>query len=443
MNFQTETPISKQKNTLFILQAFIYIGYVFVRVATVLSILHTPRELADTKIYLRISTQPILAPGFFSVNRPFVFPLLLQIVHQNFFIASIIQLAITLLAWGALAFFVSISLRPAWLRIFSYLVILGVGLVRHLAGWDLVIMTESLSLSIFAMLIASGIWLLRGWQIHKVIILCVIAFFFAFTRDTNAYLLLMFAGISLVAVILRWMDSRALILAALFGLIFFLSNLSANISQRWFFPLVNVVGKRILPYTASVQKFEACGMPVTPQLLNLADSFANGNEKAFFTDPALDDFRLWVADHGKYCYVRWLVTTPLSRMREAFSKFDELIYFENVNFYFPKRYQDLLPSRIERILYPVYFLQWLWVGLSAVALIAIVGHVWRDNPLWIAFIMLCLTIFPHLFITWHGDAMAPERHAVSVGMQLSLTMWLFVFLMLERVRYPFYGKQTG
>src|SRR3990172_524200 len=291
--------VQRKDGILYIGRAIIFIGYIYVRVITTLSALKSPRELEDTKIYLRISSQPILGPEFLSVDRPFVFPLLLQIVHQDFASAAIIQLVVALLAWGLLALAISASLRPPWLRLLSFFIILAVGTVRHLAGWDSVMMTESLSLSMLGLFIASGIWLLHGWKYHKVFALCAAAFLFAFARDTNAYVLVMFAGLMLIAVLFRWMNPRALVLAGVFGMFFFVSDLNANTSQRWFFPLVNVIGKRILPYTESIQNLAACGMPITPQLLSLADTFANGNDRAFFNDPALAGFRVWVAEDGK------------------------------------------------------------------------------------------------------------------------------------------------
>jgi hypothetical protein len=414
-----------------ILQIGMFIFYIFIRVVPSMPALRSPRELADTDVYVRISTQPILSANFLHVDRPFAFPLLLQIVGQYFRTAAAIQLGLTILAWGLLAWLISASFRPVGLRLFSFGVILALSLVRHLAGWDFVMMTESLSLSFFALFIACGIWLLHGWRIDKLIVLSIVAFLFAFTRDTNAYILAMIAGLLILAVILRWAKPQTLTLAVIFLAIFFINNLSADVSQRWTFPFVNVVGKRVLPYTAMIRSFEACGMPVSPELLDQAGLFANGNDRAFFEDPALESFRMWVAEDGKSCYMKWLVTNPVVSTRDALREFNGLIYFEDVGWYFSRKYEDLLPSRVERLLYPVYAVTWILTALTLFALAAVYKKAWRDNPLWAAFILLCLTIFPHLFITWHGDSMAVERHALSVGMQLSLTLWLFVFLLIE------------
>jgi hypothetical protein len=416
-----------------LIYVLIFLAYIFIRVLTTIPAINAPRDLADTDIYVRISTQPILSEDFFYVDRPFVFPFLLQITNQEFKSAVIVQLGLTILAWGLLAWVISTFFKNSILSLFSFGVILALSLVRHLAGWDFVLMTESLSLSIFALFIVSGIWLLSGWKIYKVFVSLVLAFLFAFTRDTNAYLLLMVGGLILIAILLRWLSIKFLVFVFSFSIIFFISNLNADLSQRWTFPLMNVIGKRILPRTEALPFFESCGMPITPELLSAAGLYANENNRQLSEDPALEDFRLWLAENGKSCYMKWLISNPTSTAQEALKEFDAMIYFEWVGGYFSRKYQDVLPSRLERILYPVYFLPYLLAGLTLIALYGIFKKTWHENSLWIIAIILCLTIFPHLYITWHGDDMAPERHALSVGMQLALTMWLFVFLLVEKI----------
>lgn len=424
------------------LKVFIFSAYACLRVFTALKALHAPRELADTVIYAAISLKPILSFNFLHVLRPFVFPLLLQITKQDYDLTAKIQLGVTLFSWGVLAFCVSAAFRTLGLRLFSFSILLALSLVRHLAGWDFVMLTESLSLSFFILFSACGIWLLRGWKIYKVIALSISAFLFAFTRDTNAYLLLMAAGMLLLAVVLRWAQPRTLTLAAIFLGIFLINNLSADLSGRWEFPFINVVGKRILPYTNALQAFQACGMPVNDELIGLAGLYANANERQFYEDPALESFRLWVGERGKNCYMQWLITNPLHSFGQTWREFDGLIYFQDVAKYFSRKYADLLPSRVERILYPVHFVRWIFSALTLAAIFVIYKKRWRENSLWAAFIFLCLTIFPHLFITWHGDAMAVERHALSVGLQLALTFWLFIFLALEEAGKYFQREQS-
>jgi hypothetical protein len=411
--------------------AGLFCVYTAARVITTLPAIEKPRALADTDIYLRISSEPILSGDFLYVSRPFVFPLLLRAVHQNFQEAASVHLGFSILAWGLLALAVAASFRILWLRSLSFILILALSLVRHLAGWDFAMMTESLSLSWLAVFLAAGIWLLHGWRMDKVLAVCIAGFFLAFTRDTNAYLLAMWAGMLFIAVLIRWAPARTLVLTASFLLTFLLSNANAEMSKRWFFPLFNVIGRRILPNERAVAFMGSCGMPVNAELMRLAGEYANGQDKAFFADPTLGGFRIWLDARGKSCYARWLIIDFWHASGEVISEFDEMMYFGKVEKYFSRSYRDILPSRLERLLYPVYYVQWIWGFLTLAAVAAVVKRTWVKQPLWSAFVMLSLTIFPHLFITYHGDAMATYRHAVSVGMQLALCTWLFVLLALE------------
>ncbi|MFN8412459.1 MAG: hypothetical protein U0Z26_08730 [Anaerolineales bacterium] len=412
--------------------AIVFLVYVIFRVALNLPALSKPRELADTVSYLRISQAPLLSEKFLADGRPFVFPLLLKVAHQNVDLASLLQLGFSLLAWGLLALTVSASMRTLWLQLFSFGMILALSLVRHLASWDYVIMTESFSISWFVLFLAAGIWLSQGWRTDKVIALCVVGFFFAFTRDTNAYILLMLAGLLLITTLLRWTKPNSLILSVVFIFIFYLSNLSSDIGERWMFPLNNSIGQRVLTNQQALEYFKACGMPVTPELMAQAGEYANGNDRAFYTDPALEEYRTWLSEKGKSCYMKWLISNPIRSVMDAVSQFGTLMRFESLPKFYSRRYDPVIPYYFEPLIYPVNWVTPLWLVLTLFAFFAIAKQAWKKKPLWGVYVFLVLPIFPHLFIVWHGDAMSPERHALSVGLQLALSLWIFVFLALEQ-----------
>ena len=130
-----------------IVLAIIFLVYVIVRITVNLPALSKPRELADTDAYLRISKESITDIKFWGDSRPFVFPLLLKISAQDVSTAATFHLGFSILAWGFLALMISASLRPTYLTLLSFVLILALSLVRHLASWDYVMMTESLSVS--------------------------------------------------------------------------------------------------------------------------------------------------------------------------------------------------------------------------------------------------------------------------------------------------------
>ncbi len=421
---------------------FIFLFYAILRIAANLPALQKPRELADTTAYLRISREPIQSQKFWGDARPFVFPLLLKISSQDVSTASRIQLAVSILAWGLLAWAVSASFSSGWLSLFSFVVILLLSLARPLASWDYVMMTESLSVTFFVLFLALGIIYIRpdrfGKPVRSQALLIPAAFLLAFTRDTNAYLLLMLAGMLLFSAFFPLQQERAgvkvrLILSVSFILIFFLNDYTSNLGGRWVFPLNNNIGKRVLTNSNALKYFEACGMPVNAELLALADSFANGQDRAFYESPALESYRAWLYADGKSCYMKYLLAHPIQNITDALRQFESLIRFENLNKFFARAYDPVIPYYFEPFIYPAYFILPLWVLLTLAAFFAIWKKLWNQNPLWGIYILLCLPIFPHLFITWHGDAMAPERHALSVGLQMALCFWLLVFLSLERM----------
>jgi len=294
-------------------------------------------------------------------------------------------------------------------------------------------LTESLSISLMTLFLAIWLWLLKSWSWEKVLLLSLVAFLWAFTRDTNGWILLMISGLIVLGVLLFGARKRYLSVALVIVLLFALSNFSADKGHRWVFPFQNVLAQRILPDQEALSFFADCGMPVTPELLSLAGGYANTNERAFYNDPALQPYRTWLHASGKSCYMRWLLSRPLTSLREPWLDLEWLLAFEDVAFFYPQSYEPLLPWYAERVLYPQDMVIWLWALTAVAALVAIWKKAWKVNPAWLLFIGLCLLIYPHLFIIWHGDVPGTHRHALTVSLQFVLSFWLLALLVAERI----------
>jgi hypothetical protein len=394
------------------------------------------KETADTPSYLRVAGEVFLSKEFWANARPPMFPLLLKVYAADKIKVASFQTAFSIFAWGVLALSLAYSLK-GWLRPIGFGLILALSLDRHITGWDVVMLTESLSISLLVLFLAAWLWLLRSWSWGKVVVLSLVAFPWAFTRDTNGWILLMIAGLILLGVLFFKASKRYLAVAFVFALIFALSNLSANRGHRWVFPFQNVLAQRILPDQQAVTFFADCGMPVTPQLLDLAGGFANSEDRAFYLDPALESYRTWLYANGKSCYMRWLFSRPLTSLREPWTDFARLLTFEDVSSFYPQRYEPLLPWYAERILYPRDAALWLWGLTTFAALVAVWKKAWKVNKAWVVFIGLCLLIYPHLFIVWHGDVLGMDRHALTVSLQFVLSFWLFGILLLESILVHF------
>jgi len=391
-----------------------------------------PKRTADTPAYLRISGEAFLSKDFWANTRPPVFPFVLKASNTNIVKITTFQTAFSIFSWGILAFAVAYSMKN-FLRPVAFSLFLALSLDRHISGWDVVLLTESLSLSFMALFLASWLWLLKSWSWGKVFLLSFVAFMWAFTRDTNGWLLLMISGLILLSVLFFSVRKRNLAIAVVFTVIFVLNNLSADTGGRWVFPFQNVLAQRILIDSDALAFFENCGMPITAELLDLAGGYANSADRAFYQEPALEPYRTWLQASGKSCYIRWLISEPVSNLAAPWVDLERLLVFEEVSRFHPQRYEPILPWYVERILYPQDAGLWLWALTTIAAIVALWKKAWMLNPAWVVFIGLCLLIYPHLFIVWHGDVPGTHRHALTVSLQFVLSFWLLGILILEKL----------
>ncbi|MFZ5911756.1 MAG: hypothetical protein ACOYYU_17240 [Chloroflexota bacterium] len=414
------------------LLAALFLAYAALRWSSAAPAFERARQVSDTPAYLRVAGLPLTDPDFWLNARPFVFPLAVKALRGDLPAVARFQTVFSILCWGLLALAASSAMKYAALRPLTFGLLLALSLDRHIAGWDLVMLTESLALSLLALFVAGWLWLLKGWRWWKAIVLILISFLWAFCRDTNAWLLLMLSGLILLAVFFFKANRRFLALALVFALFFALGNFAAGKGDRWVFPFQNVLAERILTDAGALAFFSDCGMPVTPELLQLVEGHAGSAERAFYEDPALEPYRAWLHADGKSCYVRWLLSVPGQSLRQPLADFEPLVRFERVDRFFPQPYQPLLPGYLERLLYPRDALPWLWALTGLASLAAIGLRAWKTNPAWSVFIALNLLVYPHLFIVWHGDTSGIDRHALSLAVQFVLSGWLLLFLLLEK-----------
>ena len=415
------------------LWVLLYIAYAFLRIAT-FRLLDAPRLAPDTVAYQTIATFPLFSIQFWTWRRPPLYPLVIKIFSQNFDVLPVFQLLFSLLAWGLLAYALARLLKSFWLRLFSFLFVLFFSTGLVVVPWDAVIMTESLNFSFFALILA--FWLLqihnKSWKL--LLPLMVLSFLWSFLRETNVWLISLTGGaVFLLGLLLR--DKKKLIFGAVLISTFFINYASVSypsgMNQRWVYPFLNVVGKKILRSQPRLTWFEQQGMPVTPELMSMKGEFGRAKDRYFYTAPELEEFREWVITEGRREYMVYLLVHREYFLVRPFIDVSYLDTNQSTDSFQPSGFDLLIPPALYNYIYPeVPAKILLWVGLI-IGFIDLGMLIYRKEEIWLILLITLLLFIPHNIITWHGDTMSLSRHTLLATVQLRLSIWFSIFFILN------------
>lgn len=405
--------------------------YSGIRINSLVNVLPKVKETDDTPSYVRASKTP-----FWNVEaqiRAPTYPILIGISGGNLRTTAIVQTVFSILSWGFLAYALSRKLQTRLFSIITFVGILIFSLDKHIIGWDTVIQTESLSISLMCVLI--GLWAFSkqvpGWW--RLTSIFLISLLWAFTRDTNAYLLLLVGLFLLLIALFQQISRRYIILSVGFGIIFILSYMSFTNGGRWIYPFQNVLAKRILNNSQSIDFFAKCGMPVTPSLLTFANARNTVINKALTNDPSFSDYRVWRDAKGRSCYMSWLLSTPVITLVEPLLAFNEIMEFPEIDRFFQNKFVPVLPVQLSSLIYPEGIALGMWIVsilLQSIGLILIKPN---DRTIWILLALGSVLLYPHVFIIYHGDTNDLSRHAITASVQLFFGFWLTIAFMAEHL----------
>lgn len=328
-------------------------------------------------------------------------------------------------AWSVLAVSIASSVNARWLRALAVALVASLALSDEVYKWNAVVLSESLALSLTALLFAFGVlFLARSTRFLLPLLLC--AFLLAFTRDSSGYFIAMLGAVAAVFVVARRFAKATWPLAAVaagFLAVFVLGNSSADRGRRWVYPLVNVIVQRVLPDATAREEFVALGMPASPALR------PRRPRRHYDSDPKLADFREWIDAHGKPAYVRYLLTHPKYLVLRPAETLDESLGGD-LTHYTPRDFSRAEPEAFQRAWQPSAW----WPVLLAVGLLALGSASLaraRSSPLFVVGLLATLLVFPHVMVTWHGDAMEVPRHGLAVALQLRIALILLLVVALS------------
>jgi hypothetical protein len=401
---------------------------------------------SDPDDYMRVAQLPLTSLRFWAGPRVFGFPLLLKLLGNQPQLVIGTQFAIATLCWSLLAISFAACLRARWLRPVALGLILGFSLSLDIVQWDFMLFSESLASSLMALMIGLWLLLLRSYesglasQRRAVLfgLLAIVTIGWSFVRDSNAYVVLGIAGLVGLALLGWWRRvPDRIIYAGLAGLlvaVFLVQNWAADAGRRWQYPLVNLIGKRILVDEQRTAFFAANAMPTDEKVMRYRDNFAHSHGNAIFRDADMSYFRDWLDTRGKSTYTRFLLSHPAAVLREPLREYRTILrpplgyYGTRAGLTFPPWLLWLTGALYIRTPEPIG----LAVGALTLAGFALAA-LRLGRPVWLAPAALALLIYPSMFLIWHGDAIDVGRHSYLIGVQLRLVFWMLCWFTVDLI----------
>jgi hypothetical protein len=417
--------------------------------------LDAARNFNDTSGYVNLASYSLTDIRFWTGRRPFTVPLFYKISgytlsnydqqeamervsrNQSFF---------SIFSWWLLAISFSLAMKHNASKIFAFAIILFLGTGLNITQWDRSMLAESISTSfmvlLLALLVMAGLlWDKRqqisGWMEALLLtIILFLAIFFAFSRETNAYLLLAFSGLMFIGLFLPSTRTHPLFRAYLvivvgFFVIFSLLNLTMNRS-RYVNSVFSVIVYRMIPNHESLNYLIAHGMPYDESYISLASVNLKQLTTDAMSEESVKHLYAWVGDHGIRVVTSFLLSHPLYTLSAPFKDVQSWVNSEN------NGYRKALIPTLSRIhlLSTIMYIQWDWSPVVFLVLFFVcVGMIWygrQRGSLWFFVFSLFISAYPMALLIWHSDPGELERHAFQVALQLRLASWMLIAFMFER-----------
>jgi len=392
------------------------------------SLLHVdPFLTADTGVYLEMSQRSLTDPVFWGGLRPVFVPLFYKVCASNVHGIVFGQATVGILAWIGLAGTLARRMRTPVAAMAIFATVLLFGLSDLIIRWDAVILSESLSITTTVALLASLLWLRRGDPAWKFGVVFVLVAVWMTTRESHTYLGLLLATFFVVAALYSWLSTRtvnwkyAALGVATFGC-FVLNSASSDHGERWFFPFLNVTGRRVLVDSSKTQWFAAHGMPLNAAVRRMQGKWASDDDWAFYKAPDLESFRVWAHASGKNTYESFLLNHPRFLLTAPLADWQLLVASDRFVPYAP-RYRGPLRG-LDPLLWiasPKLLIRWSFALLILSTTLAAWKRSWLilGVPLVGSLSLLLLAL-----LVWHGDAMEIGRHSLLTTVLQRLMLWV-------------------
>jgi hypothetical protein len=402
----------------------------------------------DSGVYLHITNQRLLSEGFFAGWRPWTVPLFYKVFPDSDTARAAGQLVVSISCWLALAAAAAWNVRRPRFQVVAFCLVLLFSLSVWITQWDRVILSESLTLSLGAAVLAAWLALFRAPGLWTIAAVLGTTLLWAFTRDTVAYMALFTLPFVLAWVAFPGRRRGRIALAAGLAAIFaasILAQSSTTAAPRRQGPLLNVIGARVLTNDHELRYFREHGMPLPDQVYARAGSRLGSGalrpDRPLASDPSVAGFLEWVREDGRETLAAYLATHPYRAVEPVVEDAERVLATEPdeepvegqppLVEYRPDGADPLLPAPLGAAVYPpsvAAVLAWLAVIIAAAAWLARLG---MARLVWLVPAVAVLLQLPQAVIAWHGDSNDISRHTLTVSVLTRLGLLLLSIFLVD------------
>lgn len=167
----------------------------------------------DSKVYELVASKPLWSRAFLAGQRPPLYPLLIKIVGTSESLLAA-QATMAAIAWGVLAWTVGRLVAQGWQRMAATWVILAFATALPVTLWNRSMLSESLAMSMLAMVFAGFIWCARRLTWPRVFATVAACLGLAATRDAQVWMVALLGNAVAAGTVMSIGRSRSLLLRA-------------------------------------------------------------------------------------------------------------------------------------------------------------------------------------------------------------------------------------
>jgi hypothetical protein len=377
----------------------------------------SPRMYPDSAGYLGMSSE-----------RMPVYSLLASVLRPSYALVCL-QFVLSLAAWTWLGHTIGRAAGALLGACFA--------LALPIYVWNLVVLSESLTLSLMAALLTATIKVYRSGGNKTLVVWCVLAVLFATTHLINMlilpFLLVPFAGKPGLGrkpfAVMLAVVSIVLVIGVVHG-----RTAGAPLRDT---SLVNIYMRKIAPIKENQPYFVTRGMPIDESMRRFFNKTGAENKSALFE--AFPSFERWFRERGSAVYLGWILgrrapyvtawKQMTQRVNETFASFSAGTRMRSLPRWLKWFY---------RLLYVPY---WIWLfGLVLPPLSWCVRG--RAGPGALLVVALMAAAYVQAFVGYHADATELARHMITAFVLYKIASVLIVVGFVQ-ISLDFYRKRRA